>query len=225
VIVTAEELKAYMSGARLPTAAEQIIPGMIDGTQGELEAWLGYSIEVDQPFVTETISVDRNGRLLVTRWPVAEVKTVTTGDGGVAVFTFTGDGEFYIPGQIFDATGYTVMYRPGLPPRPFASAKLAILRVVTREATLMHDDSRERDGDTKGRKRTPPVIGWQKGEKRPFSRWRRRTIYSRPQVYGPDVGPSYGTEYGAGGTEIGGVLTANPGFLTDGDATVRESGY
>lgn len=221
-----EELSAYMSGARLTGYAREIIPTLLAGRQGELESWLGYSIEADQPNVTETISVNREGRLMVSSWPIAEVVAVATGDGTVleaggtdGTYRYTGDGDFLINGQVFDATGYTVTYRPGLPPNPFQTARVKIMQVVEREVTSLHDDSRDRDGTTRGRRRNAPAIGWQTGEMKALSRWKRRTVYNRPKDYLPGVAPDGGTTYGGAGTEIGGIYTVtNPAAIEGGDA-------
>lgn len=229
-MVSETELRAYLSGIRLPTAAGQILPVLLAGRQGELEAWLGYSIEEDQPTITETITVNRDGWLLVSTWPVAAVEAVATGGGTTLEldaadgYRFTGDGDFLINGSVYDATGYTVTYRPGLPPNPYATAKVKIMQVVGREISALHDDSREGDGTPNGRRRQPPAIGWQAGEMRALSRWRRRTVYSRQNRYLPGVAPS--NQYGGAGTEIGGVYTtSNPMAIVEGDARVTGPGY
>jgi hypothetical protein len=225
-LVSPTELKNYLSGIRLSVAAGESMTVILDGTQGELEAFLGYSIEPDQPVITETVYVvNSEGAIGTSAWPIAAVTSLKASDGSDATYVFTDEGALYVPSTVgtFDPGGYTISYRPGLPPRPLAAAKLLVMRVASREVANMHDDSRLNDSDKNSRRPPKPAIGWQKGEKRSLSKWRRRagSVYSRPQPWLPDVGAS-AAGYATIGTEYGGVVTvATPG-LAEGDATFTE---
>lgn len=225
-VVDIEDLRNYMSGIRLPPAALQIIPTILDARQGDIEAFLGYSIEPGQDPLTETIGLSREGYFETSFWPVASVTGILDSTG--AAFTtwrFQPDGDFKVIGNgPWDPQGYTVTYVPGLPPRPFAVAKGKILYAASREVAGMHDDSRGNTRSTQGGSTPTPVVGFQKGELRSLSRWRSRSgaVYSRTRDYSGGVAVNYGPgDYTPGGAEIGGVVSLTTAPFFEGDATIE----
>lgn len=223
MILSDTEVIAYMSNIRAPASLRQSFAMIAQGLQGELETYLRYSIEPGQAAVTEPSWVDsRDGRLHTWTWPIASVSAVLGSDATPATYVLGLDGTLRIPGDVFDVSGYTVTYVPGLPPSVMAQAKLALCRVVAREITPMHDDQRTRQGGPNTRQAAPVPLGWQPAELRRFSYWRRRSdsVYSAPQPWLPGVGPSYG-DYSTMG--IGQTVESVVGFpgMAEGDATVE----
>lgn len=226
-IVSAEDLRNYMGGIRYPAAAVATVPMILAGLQASMEAFLRCPIEPGPEITEATVTVTADGALRTREWPIAAVSAVLGSDGTTVAFTFTANGDLFIPGGgPYDASGYTVTYTPGLPPSPLANAKLMIMRAAEREVAPKHDDSRQPDGTTNGRRaQQVPAPGWQKGELRPLSRWRSRSgsVYSRPRPWLPDVGPSYDAYAGyyPGAIEVGGVVSAtSPMMFEEGDATL-----
>jgi len=199
-VVSSDELVAYMSGIVLPPAALSIVDTVLSGNQGDLETYLGGPILDDTPIVAERAyvtaaqydnPVDYRPRLLTQIWPVAAVTAVSDSAGNPVTYEFTRDGKIRLTVDVIDGSGYFVSYTPGLPPGPLDQAKLAIMRVSSREMQNKHDDTRSTAG-LDGRQPDPLPEGWQAAELKRFSRWRRRGVFSRPRPYGPEAGPAYG---------------------------------
>lgn len=226
-IVAPQDLVDYMSGIRLPAAATAALPGILDGLQGDIEAFLRYPIEPNQTAITETVGITAAGYFATSVWPIASVTTITDSTGAAFTnYTFDASGDLSAIGQgPWDPSGYTITYVPGLPARPMAIAKSRILRAAAREVANMHDDSRIPSGDPNGRKSADQPIGFQKGELKALSRWKRRAegVYSRPQPYLPGVGPSYDAYggYAPGAIEVSGVMSATSPGMFEGDATTE----
>lgn len=206
-LANVQELRAYMSNIRLTDGALSVVQGIIDGTQGELEMWLGYPL-IGEPVTDEAVYViDARTRILGTsQWPVASVESITDTSGNAVSYQWDDAGNLLVSDSIFDVGGYTMSFTPGLPPQPRAAAKNLILRVASREVTNKHDDTRS-DRDTFGRPIAPVPEGWQKGEKRQFSRFRRRStgIYSRQRYAGPTLLPAADGFTGANPEQLSGM--------------------
>jgi hypothetical protein len=220
-VATSAELIAYMSSITLPAGIGDTVDIVLQGLQGELETWLGYDL-IGDPIVAEAAyvsgaqydyTVDYRPRLLTQLWPIGAVTAVSDSAGNAVPFALSGTGQLRLTVDTIDGSGYLVTYTPGLPPAALATAKGMILRVASREMQNKHDDTRSTAG-LDGRPPAPLPEGWQPGEMKPLSRWRRRGVFSRPRPYGPDAGPTYGS--GA----IGPGIVSGGGYGDPGDAQV-----
>lgn len=222
VVVSGDDLVAYMSGIRLPPDAVQVLDVILSGLQGELETYLGGPVLDDAPIVAERAyvsgaqydyEVDYRPRLLTQLWPIASVTAVSDSAGNAVSYTLSRDGKLRLAVDTIDGSGYLVTYTPGLPPGPLDQARVAIMRVASREMQNKHDDTRSTSG-VDGRQPDPLPEGWQPAELKRFSRWKRRGVFSRPRPYGPDAGPTYG----AG--SLGPGVYSTGGYGDPGDAQV-----
>lgn len=170
MLVSVDELRAYMSGITLDDAQETAAAAVLQGVQAELERYLQRPVE--PRWFTETAALGDDGSLLTSKTPVRQV---------VGTELVVRAGRLW-PGPAFSQLlGYTaipITYEAGFDGRleEFADVRLAILRVASREMTDRHDDTRSvRDLDTRNEPGPPPVIGWTPEELSRFDRLRART--------------------------------------------------
>lgn len=189
-VAEVDDLVGYMSGIKIPAGSREIVQLVLDGAQADLETFLGYElIQSGLPAETAYVTDPRTLMLMTSRWPVASVQSIADSQGNVPSWDFDNTGNIIVRDCSYDCNGYTITYTPGLPPAQLNLAKLLVLRVASREVTNKHDDTRS-VRDVNGRLPKPLPEGWQTGEKKQFSRWRRRdSVYSRPRTAGPGVLP------------------------------------
>lgn len=163
-IVTVEDLKRYMSSINIDSDQWAAAQDIIDGVEGEVEAFLGRSIQPVE--TTETVDVDRFGYLMVSNTPVTSVISVgynntslpfSLDESGVSVGTWFGalDPHFFITpddgyGQLdgLDMLRSPMLTYPvdityvgGTPTRFLKFLRHQILRISAREFQNHHDDT------------------------------------------------------------------------------------
>ena len=185
-IVSADELKDYMSSIGLDVDQEAAVEQIIAGLQAELERYCQRPLE--QRERTEVIVPDDLGRLWPKATPVVSVASPAGLYGG-------GDNSIggWTPAVLFGGYSYapvTVTYVGGVVDPalvvdpddfgvdPVADVKIAILRAAAREATVRHDDTLSvKDLDAR---EVQPVdrreLGFTDVELAKFDRLRRRTV-------------------------------------------------
>lgn len=185
-IVSASELREYMSSIGLDIDQAAAVDDILAGLQRELERYCQRPLE--QRERTEVIVPDDLGRLWPKATPIVSVSTpvglYAGGDNSIAG---------YSPAVLFGSAAYapvTVTYVGGVvdpeiivDPEEFgvdeaADVKIAILRAAAREATVRHDDTL---GVTDLEVRQVQPVdrrdpGFTDDELKKFDRLRRRTV-------------------------------------------------
>lgn len=203
MLVSAEELSAYMSGIRLNNTQMEAATAVLAGVQASLETHLHRLLEPVR--AREMVRVDRNGFLNVRHTPVTGVlriqdygSTLPSLPGSV-VPNYTPESNvdlplrdyvpvnnglhMIVPGGIkYGSPDQYVLveYVAGGDRRVqdhLPQLKLAIMRVAAREVQFMHDDTMSlRNATASTPADTIPQKGWTEEELRQFDRLRRRIM-------------------------------------------------
>lgn len=169
-IVSAGELKDYMSGIGLDADQLAAAQDVLDGLQRQLERYCQRPLERTER--TEVLYPDELGRI----WPSATPIQSVTVPLDVSV---VGNYVAGLPSAFgFLASPVTVTYVGGIVGADEDDVRLAILRAAAREMTVRHDDVLD-VSDLSARQvqpvdRKPP--GLQPDELAQFDRLRRRTV-------------------------------------------------
>lgn len=196
-IVTVADLRKYMSDVSLSANQAQAAQLVLDGTQQQLELYLGRPIQYVQ--VREKRRSDAAGDLMLSVTPVHKVISLRTFTA-TALTTFTEDQtplsedevdrvwdampENYpvVPGGLHVGrafTWYIVEYIGGYNGFSDDALKLAILEVASRTMTVNHDDVISIKDDIAREPANAASIekGWRPEEMAMFDRLRRRIAY------------------------------------------------
>lgn len=196
-VVTVAELRKYMSDVSLSANQQNSAQLVLDGTQQQLELYLGRPIQYVQ--VREKRRSDAAGDLMLSVTPVHKIISLRT-------FTATELTEFttdttplsedevdriwdampdnypVVPGGIHTGrafTWYIVEYYGGYNGFSDDALKLAILEVASRTMTVNHDDVLSIKDDIAREPANAPSLqkGWRPEELAQFDRLRRRVVY------------------------------------------------
>ena len=196
-IVTVAELREYMSGVSLTASQQKAAQIVIEGTQEELETYLGRPVQFVQ--VREKLRSDGSGDLTFSVAPVQKIISLrmlgqATGPSLTTDITPLSEAEaervvdrmslqnIIIPGGAYVGRAfswYIVEYVGGYSGYADKALKLAIMEVASRTMTVNHDDvisikddfAREPNNEARIQK------GWRDEELKRFDRLRRRTVY------------------------------------------------
>lgn len=196
-LVTVTDLKTYMSSVSFTNAQAQTAQMVLDGTQEELELYLGRPVQPVQ--VREKRRSDGSGDIALSVTPVQrviDVRLLTQTDSTIPTKDVTPlspeevdriwdampEDNITIPGGIYVGrwfTWYIVEYIGGYNGYVDNALKLAILEVASRTMTVNHDDVLSIKDDIAREPANEARIqkGWRDEELKRFDRIRRRTAY------------------------------------------------
>lgn len=194
-LVTATDLREYMSDVSLSPGQMRTAQTVLDGVQQTLETYLNRPVQIMQ--VRERRQSNSSGDLVLTVTPIYKVLSLrplgaitpttmtvfditplTPEDIDRVWDTMPGNNNV-VPGGIYvsqPGAWYTVEYIGGYNGYANDQIKLAILEVASRIMTTNHDDTMSlKEGIANEPSGQPLVRGWTDEELRRFDRLRRRT--------------------------------------------------
>ena len=196
-VVNVSDLRKYMSDISLSANQQQSAQLVLDGTQQQLEIYLGRPVQPVQ--IRERRRSDGNGDLSLTISPIHKIISLRQ-SSSTAFATLTTDTtplsedvvsrvvdnmpeeRVIVPGGIYVGrpfTWYIVEYIGGYNGYVDDALKLAILEVASRTMTVNHDDVLSIKDDIAREPANSPALqkGWKPEELQQFDRLRRRTVY------------------------------------------------
>lgn len=196
-IVTVADLRKYMSDISLTANQQSIAQTVLDGTQQQLELYLGRPIQPVQ--VREKARSNGSGDLTLSVTPVQKIidlRVLTTTDSVTPsvdttplseeevdrVWDAMSVSDMIVPGGAYVGrwfTWYVVEYIGGYNGFVDDALKLAVLEVASRTMTVNHDDVLSIKDDIAREPANAASIekGWRDEELRRFDRLRRRIAY------------------------------------------------
>lgn len=196
-VVTVADLRKYMSDISLSSNQQQTAQLVLDGTQQQLEIYLGRPIQPVQ--IREKRRSDGNGDLSLTVSPIYKVISLRQASASVPATLSTDttplsedeasrvvdnlpEERIIVPGGVYVGrpfTWYVVEYIGGYNGYVDDALKLAILEVASRTMTVNSDDVLSIKDDIAREPANGPSTqkGWRQEELQMFDRLRRRTVY------------------------------------------------
>ena len=195
-LVTVSDLRKYMSDMPLSANQSAIAQTVLDGTQQQLELYLGRPVQPVQ--VREKARSNGSGDLMLSVSPVHSVisfRTLTgadqelttdttplTEDEALRVWDAMTEAVITVPGGLYVGrwnTWYVVEYIGGYNGYVDDALKLAILEVASRTMTVNSDDVLSIKDDIAHEPANAPAMqkGWRPEELFAFDRIRRKMVY------------------------------------------------
>lgn len=196
-LVTVSDLRKYMSDISLTANQQQAAQLVLDGTQQQLELYLGRPVQPVQ--VREKARSNGSGDLMLSVTPVHKIidLRVLTSTGSVTpavdttplsaeevdrIWDAMSVNDMIVPGGAYVGrwfTWYVVEYWGGYNGFTDDALKLAILEVASRTMTVNHDDTLSIKDDIAREPANAASIekGWRQEELQRFDRLRRRIAY------------------------------------------------
>lgn len=196
-IVSVSDLRKYMSDISLSANQQQSAQLVLDGTQQQLEIYLGRPIQPVQ--IREKRRSDGMGDLSLTISPIYKVITLRSMSATESASLSTDttplsedevsrvvdnmpEERIIVPGGVYvgrSFSWYLVEYIGGYNGYVDDALKLAILEVASRTMTVNHDDVLSIKDNIAREPANSPALrkGWQPEELQQFDRLRRRTVY------------------------------------------------